>query len=217
MERFDLVVIGAGTAGEAATHYAAAQGAKVAVIDRDLFGGSCPFWACMPSKALLHAASVHHAGGDYPWSKASDFRDYMISREGRDRPDDSGHVRALEGAGATVIRGSAALAGPNQVRVGDRLLTTDNVVLAVGSVSRVPHDLPGLDEAAPWTNVQGTGTRELPKSLLILGGGPTGVELAQVYARYGVPVTLVHPRDRVHDREHRRSSELLGASLEAEG
>lgn len=217
-DRFDLVVIGAGTAGEAATHFAAAQGAAVAVVDRDLFGGSCPFWACMPSKALLHGAAVHHAGGDYPWSKASDFRDYMISREGdRDRPDDSGHVRALEDAGATVIRGSAALAGPNQVRVGDRLLTTDHVVLAVGSVSRVPHDLPGLDEAAPWTNVEGTGTRELPKSLLILGGGPTGVELAQVYARYGVPVTLIHPRDRVHHREHPRSSELLGAALEAEG
>jgi pyruvate/2-oxoglutarate dehydrogenase complex dihydrolipoamide dehydrogenase (E3) component len=217
MDRFDLVVIGAGTAGEAATHYAAAQGASVAVIDRDLFGGSCPFWACMPSKALLHAAAVHHAGGEYPWSKASDFRDYMINREGTDQPDDSGHVTALEEAGATVIRGSAALAGPNQVRVGDRLLTTDNVIVAVGSVSRVPHDLPGLDEAAPWTNVQGTGTRELPTSLVILGAGPTGVELAQAYARYGVPVTLVHPRDRVHDREHRRSSELLGAGLEADG
>ena len=217
MERFDLVVIGAGTAGEAATYYAAGRGASVAVVDRDLFGGSCPFWACMPSKALLHAAAVHHAGGDYPWPKASDFRDYMINREGIERPDDSGHVTSLEAAGATVVRGSAALAGPNQVRVGDRLLTTDSVILAVGSVSRVPHDLPGLDAASPWTNVQGTGTRQLPTSLAILGGGPTGVELAQVYARYGVPVTLVHPRDRVHDREHRRSSELLGAALEAEG
>jgi dihydrolipoamide dehydrogenase len=217
MDRFDLVVIGAGTAGEAATHYAASHGASVAVVDRDLFGGSCPFWACMPSKALIHAAAVHHAGGEYPWSKASDFRDYMINREDTDRPDDSGHVRSLEGAGATVIRGSAALAGPNQVRVGDRLLTTDAVILAVGSVSRIPANLPGLDEAKPWTNVQGTGTRELPKSLVILGAGPTGVELAQVYARYGVPVTLVHPRDRVHDREHRRSSELLGAALESEG
>ena len=217
MERFDLVVIGAGTAGEAATHYARAQGATVAIVDRDLFGGSCPFWACMPSKALLHAAAIHHAGGDYPWESASAFRDYMINRENRDRPDDSGHVSALEGAGATVIRGSAALAGPNQVRIGDRLLTTDNVLLAVGSVSRVPHDLPGLDEAQAWTNVEGTGTRELPASLVILGAGPTGVELAQAYARYGVPVTLVHPRDRVHDKEHRRSSELLGAALEAEG
>mgnify|MGYP000041120514 CR=1 FL=1 len=217
MDRFDLVVIGAGTAGEAATHYARARGASVAVIDRHLFGGSCPFYACMPSKALLHAAAIHHGGGDYPWSKASDFRDYMINRQGTDAPDDGGHVRALEGAGATVIRGSASLAGPRQVRIGDRLLSTDAVVLAVGSVSRVPTDLPGLDEARPWTNVQGTGTRELPRSLAILGGGPTGVELSQVFARYGVPVTLVHPRDRVHDKEHRRSSELLGAALEKEG
>ena len=217
MDRFDLIVIGAGVAGEAATHYARSQDASVAVIDRGLFGGSCPFWACMPSKALLHAAAVHHAGGDYPWRRASDFRDYMINRQEIDAPDDSGHVRTLEDAGATVIRGSAALAGPRQVRVGDQLLHADAVVLAVGSVSRVPHDLPGLAQAEPWTNVQGTGTRELPRSLVILGGGPTGVELAQVYARYGVPVTVVHPRDRVHDREHRRSSELLGAALEAEG
>jgi pyruvate/2-oxoglutarate dehydrogenase complex dihydrolipoamide dehydrogenase (E3) component len=171
----------------------------------------------MPSKALLHAAAVHHSGGAYPWSRASDFRDYMINREGIDTPDDSGHVSSLEEAGATVIRGSAALAGPRQVRIGDRLISADAIVLAVGSVSRVPQDLPGLDEAQPWTNVQGTGTRELPRSLAILGGGPTGVELAQVYARYGVPVTLVHPRDRVHDKEHRRSSEYLGAALEKEG
>ncbi len=216
MDRFDLVVIGAGTAGEAATNYARSKGASVAVIDRDLFGGSCPFWACMPSKALLHAATVHHAGGSYPWRRASEFRDYMINREGTDRPDDSGHVKALEEAGATVIRGSASLAGPGRVRVGERELEAGAVVLAVGSVSKVP-DLPGLGEAHAWTNVEGTSTRELPRSLAILGGGPTGVELAQVYARYGVPVALIHPRDRVHDREHPRSSELLGKALEADG
>ncbi len=107
MDRFDLVVVGAGAAGEAAAQYALARDASVAVIDRGLFGGSCPFFACMPSKSLLHAAAVHHAGGDYPWPKASDFRDYMINRIGTDTPDDSGHVRSLEEAGATVIRGSA--------------------------------------------------------------------------------------------------------------
>src|SRR5688572_25065357 len=216
VDRFDLVVIGAGTAGEAATHFARSKGASVAIIDRALFGGSCPFWACMPSKALLHAAAVHHLGGDYPWMKASDFRDYMINRTKTDEPDDSGHVKTLEGAGATVIRGSASLAGAGRVRVGDRELEAGAVILAIGSVSKVP-DLPGLAEAHPWTNVEGTSTRELPRSLAILGGGPTGVEMAQVYARYDVPVTLVHPRDRVHDKEHRRSSELLGASLERDG
>jgi pyruvate/2-oxoglutarate dehydrogenase complex dihydrolipoamide dehydrogenase (E3) component len=216
MDRFDLVVIGAGVAGEAATHYARSKGASVAVIDRALFGGSCPFWACMPSKALLHAAAVHHAGGDYPWRKASDFRDYMINRTKTDEPDDSGHVSSLEGAGATVIRGSASLAGPGRVRVGDRELEAGAVVLAIGSVSRVP-DLPGLAEAHPWTNVQGTSIRELPRSLAILGAGPTGVELAQVYARYDVPVTLIHPRDRVYDKEHARSTAFLQASLERDG
>jgi pyruvate/2-oxoglutarate dehydrogenase complex dihydrolipoamide dehydrogenase (E3) component len=216
MDRFDIVVIGAGVAGEAATHYARSRGASVAVIDRALFGGSCPFWACMPSKALLHAAAVHHAGGDYPWRKASDFRDYMINRTKTDEPDDSGHVSALEGAGATVIRGSASLAGPGHVRIGDRELEAGAVILAIGSVSRVP-DLPGLAEAHPWTNVQGTSARELPRSLAILGAGPTGVELAQVYARYDVPVTLIHPRDRVYDKEHPRSTAFLQASLERDG
>ncbi len=216
MDRFDVVVIGAGVAGEAATHYARSKGASVAVVDRALFGGSCPFWACMPSKALLHAAAVHHIGGDYSWTKASDFRDYMINRTKTDEPDDSGHVKSLEEAGATVIRGSAAFAGPGKIRVGERELEAGAVVLAIGSVSRVP-DLPGLAEAHPWTNVQGTSARELPRSLAILGGGPTGVELAQVYARYDVPVTIVHPRDRVYDKEHVRSTELLGKALERDG
>jgi pyruvate/2-oxoglutarate dehydrogenase complex dihydrolipoamide dehydrogenase (E3) component len=102
------------------------------------------------------------------------------------------------------------------VRVGDRQLEAGATIVAIGSVSRVP-DLPGLADAEPWTNVQGTAARELPRSLAILGGGPTGVELAQVYARYGVPVTIVHPRDRVHDREHPRSTQLLGAALERDG
>ena len=92
MERFEIVIVGAGAGGEAAAQLATGRGAKVAVVDRELFGGSCPFWACMPSKALLHAAAVHHAGGDYPWAKASDFRDYMINREKVDWPDDSSHV-----------------------------------------------------------------------------------------------------------------------------
>ncbi len=80
-DTFDFVIIGAGPAGEAALELARDRGHSVAIIDRDLFGGSCAFWACMPSKALLHAAAVHAAGGDFPWPRASDFRDYMINRE----------------------------------------------------------------------------------------------------------------------------------------
>jgi len=221
MQRFDIVVIGAGGAGEAAVHLATGRGASVAVIDKELFGGSCPYWACMPSKALLHAASVHHAGGDYPWSKASDFRDYMINREGTDWPDDGGHVSSLEGAGATVIRGSARFAGPGRVTVttsdgAETELEASAVIVAVGSHSRIP-DLPGLQDIEPWSNRQGTSTRELPKSVVILGAGPTGVELSQMYARYGVAVTLVHPRERINDKDHPKSSEIVAAALEADG
>ena len=216
MDRFDIVVIGAGASGEAAAHYARSRDASVAIVDRALFGGSCPFWACMPSKALLHAAAVHHAGGEYPWSKAAAFRDYMISRTKTEQPDDSGHMKNLTDAGATAIRGSASFDGPGRIRVGEQVLEAGAVILAIGSVSKIP-DLPGLAEAHPWTNVEGTSARELPRSLAILGGGPTGVELAQVYARYGVPVAIVHPRDRVHDKEHGRSSKLLGKALEADG
>jgi pyruvate/2-oxoglutarate dehydrogenase complex dihydrolipoamide dehydrogenase (E3) component len=218
--RFQIVVVGAGAAGEAAAQYAATRGATVAIIDRELFGGSCPFWACMPSKALLHAAQLHRAGGDYPWPRASAFRDYMINRQQRDWPDDSGHVEALESAGATVIRGTASFAGPGRLTVetddGTVDLQADAVVVAIGSHSHIP-DLPGLAEAGAWTNREGTSTRELPVSLAIMGGGPTGVELAQVYARYAVPTTIIHPRDRLLDREHPRSSEFLRRGLERDG
>ena len=220
MERYEVVIIGAGAAGEAAAHYARSRGASTAIVDRELFGGSCPFWACMPSKALLHAASVHHAGGDYSWPKASDFRDWMISREQIDWPDDSSHVRSLTDAGATVIRGTARFAGPHRVSVatddGDRELEADAVVLAVGSHSRLP-DLPGLAAVDAWTNREATSTRDLPESLVILGAGPTGVELSQVFARYGVPTTLIHPREHVNDRDHPRSSQLLAKALERDG
>jgi pyruvate/2-oxoglutarate dehydrogenase complex dihydrolipoamide dehydrogenase (E3) component len=139
MERFDLVVIGAGSAGEAAAHYGRRGDASVAIIDRGLFGGSCPFFACMPSKALLHAAAAHHAGSDeWPWKRASDFRDYMISREDTDHPDDSGHVSELRKAGATVVRGSASLRGPGRVHVEDGKLAAERKrVLAANSANNL--------------------------------------------------------------------------------
>ena len=112
---FDFAIIGAGPAGEAATYLARSRGASVAVIDRDLFGGSCPFWACMPSKTLLHAAAVRAGGGDYSGERASARRDYMISRVGMDYPSDAGHVNGLDASGATVLRGTGRIAGPGSL------------------------------------------------------------------------------------------------------
>ncbi len=221
MDQFDFVIVGAGTAGEAAAHEARRRGASVAIIDRELFGGSCPFWACMPSKSLLHAAGIHVVGGDYPWPKASDQRDYMINRTERSWPDDGGHVRSLTDAGADVVRGEARITGPGRVRVdlaegGLRELIGRSVIVAVGTNASVS-EVPGMSEIAPWTNREATATRALPKSLAILGGGPTGVELAQVFARYGAPVTLVHSADRLNHRDHPRSSEALARGLAADG
>ena len=219
---FDLIVIGAGPGGEAAAHKARALGAAVAVIDRKWFGGSCPHVGCLPSKALLHAAAEHRANPPrYEWPRASKHRDFMINRkEDAAEPDDSSHVRSLERSGAICYRGDARIVGKGRVVVthdGVRHeLSAANVVIAVGSTSR-PIRIPGIDGIDVWTNEQATLTRELPRSLLILGGGPTGCELAQVYARFGVPVTIVQSGPRLAPTDHPRNSEIVRATLENDG
>jgi pyruvate/2-oxoglutarate dehydrogenase complex dihydrolipoamide dehydrogenase (E3) component len=221
MDRFDFVVIGAGAGGEAAAYAALERGKSVAVVDKELFGGSCSFWACIPSKTLLHAAAEHRCG-TYPWSLASARRDYMINREGRDWPDDGGHVRSLEEAGATLIRGVARVAGPGAVEVrkdGSGLverLEAANIVVATGSQSKVP-PIEGLAETRPWTNREATSTRELPRSLVVLGGGASGVEMASVFARFGVETALVHSHERIMERDHARNSEAVARILRDDG
>lgn len=220
MDRFDLVIIGAGPAGEAAAYEARARGASVAVVDRDLFGGSCPFWGCIPSKSLLHGAQRHVDGADYPWSRVSDRRDYMINREGAAYPSDAGHVQSLEEAGATVMRGTARLDGPGRVIVShddvDHDLHAANVIVAVGSEPTVP-PIEGIETIRLWTNKDATGTRALPRSLLVLGGGPTGVELAQVFARFGVPTTVVQSGARLIPSDHPRNADAARRALERDG
>ena len=214
---FDFVIIGAGAAGEAAAHLARSRGASVAIVDRDLFGGSCPYWACMPSKTLLHAAEVKAHGGDYPWSAASDRRVYMVNRIKTDYPNDGSHVHALEKAGATVFRGTATLAGPGKVVVTHERttheLTARDVIIAVGSVGKVPK-LEGLEASGYWTNVEATSLRELPQSIVILGAGPSGLEIAQYLARYGVRTAIV---GRVNPTDHPQSSAFLAETLRRSG
>src|SRR5437660_4816316 len=218
-ERFDFVIIGAGAAREAGASYARAGGATVALVERDLFGGTCAFWGCMPSKTLLHAATIRACGGDYSWARASARRDYMIVREGRDYPDDSGHIKGYKAAGTVPVRGSAKTGAPGKVVVrtddGARELEARDIIIAVGSIGKVPK-LEGLAEAGFWTNKEGTSLRDLPKSIAILGAGPSGTELAQVYARFGVRTTLVSPR-QVNPTDHPKSSALLTKVLRADG
>jgi pyruvate/2-oxoglutarate dehydrogenase complex dihydrolipoamide dehydrogenase (E3) component len=222
METFDFVIIGAGPAGEAAANEARARGASVAVIDRRWFGGSCPFIGCLPSKSLLHGAAEHAANeATYSWERASAARDYMVNRAAdAAEPDDSSHVKRLEDAGAVCYRGTGRIVGRGRVEIrhDDRAheIAGRNVMVAVGSTSKVPA-LPGLDAVRVWTNREATLARELPQSLVVLGGGPTGCELAQVYARFGVPVTVVQSGDRLMPTEHPRNSEVVAKLLRRDG
>ena len=224
MDRFDFVVIGTGAAGESAANAALERGKTVAVVERELVGGSCSFWACIPTKALLHAATEHRRG-DYSWERASARRDYMINRERRDWPDDTGHVKALETAGARIYMGEGRIAGPGLVEVGPgpaspraaaRRIEAGTIILATGSQPKVP-EIDGLAEAEPWTNREATSTRKLPRSVVILGGGPMGVELAEFFVLFGVATTVVHSHERLIDKDHRRVSEAAARIMRDDG
>ena len=217
---YDLIVIGAGAGGEAAGTLGAQLGGRVAVVERDLVGGLCSFWACMPSKALLDSAGRRSIGAAYDWERAADRRDWMISRERIERPDDASHVQGLEAAGAEVLRGEARILGKGRVEVrtddGPRTLEGANLALATGSVPFVP-PIDGLADGGYWTSNDATSVRALPSSLVILGGGVVGVELAQVFARFGVRTTIVEGSGRLLPREHPKSSEAVAAQLGQEG
>jgi dihydrolipoamide dehydrogenase len=218
---YDVVVIGAGAGGEAAGSLSAQLGRKVAVVERDLVGGLCSFWACLPSKTLLDSAGRRAAGADYPWERASARRDWMISRERIPSPDDGGHVRALESEGAEVVRGTARIVGPGAVEVrrdgeNPRSLEAGAIIMAVGSSPVIP-GIDGLEEAGYWTSNEATSMRDLPSSIVILGGGVVGIELAQVYARFGAKTTVIQGSDRILPRDHPRSSELVSDQLREEG
>ncbi|MBA2720825.1 MAG: NAD(P)/FAD-dependent oxidoreductase [Chloroflexi bacterium] len=222
MDTFDFVIIGAGPAGEAAANEARSRDASVAIVDRLWFGGSCPFVGCLPSKALLHAAFEHAENPDrYPWRRASERRDYMVNRAAdASEPDDASHVQRLEAVGAVCVRGDARIVGTGRVEIRhDRTthaIAGRDVVVAVGSTAKIP-PLSGLDGVRVWTNREATLTRELPRRLVVLGGGPTGCELSQVYARFGVAVTIVQSGDRLMPTEHPRNSEVMAALLRRDG
>jgi pyruvate/2-oxoglutarate dehydrogenase complex dihydrolipoamide dehydrogenase (E3) component len=221
-QAFDFAIIGAGPAGEAAAFAARARGASVAIVDRRWFGGSCPHIGCVPSKALLHAAAEHHANAArYEWRRASERRDYMVNRPvTAPEPDDASHVKSLRDAGAVTYRGTGRIAGRGVVEVAHdgevHRITAREVVVATGSASRRP-PIPGLDGIKTWTNEEATLARDLPRSLLVLGGGPTGCELAQVFARFDVPTTIVQSGPRLAPTDHPRNSAVIAAALERDG
>ncbi len=216
---YDVIVIGAGPAGEVAASRLPKLGLRTALVERELVGGECAYWACIPSKTLLRppetrAEARRAAGVDEPeqhWPEVARYRDYMI----RDL-DDSGQVKGYEDQGVTVVKGAARIAAPGRVEVDGRTLETERIVIATGSDAMIP-PIDGLEEVGYWTNREATTVQEIPGSVLILGGGPVGVELGQFFRRFGAQVTIVQSAERLVDREDPAVGDLIAGYLRAEG
>jgi pyruvate/2-oxoglutarate dehydrogenase complex dihydrolipoamide dehydrogenase (E3) component len=226
---FDVIVVGAGPPGEGAAERCAGGGLAVALVERELVGGECSYWACIPSKTLIRPGDVLAAARRVPGAAeavsgridvAAAFaqRDYMTSDW-----SDQGALDWVEQEGIELVRGTGRLAGERTVEVdqgdgGRRTLTARRaVVLATGSAPVVP-PVPGLREATPWDNRGATAAKELPRRLVVLGGGPVGSELAQAFRRLGSEeVTVVVRGERLLAREEPFAGREVQAAFEAEG
>jgi pyruvate/2-oxoglutarate dehydrogenase complex dihydrolipoamide dehydrogenase (E3) component len=228
METYDVVILGGGSAGETVATLAARGGKSVAVVEERLLGGECPYFACMPSKAMLHSAEIRHRIGRAHTlgavSRPLDLDEGRLAyraaaarrHEIADRLDDAARARELQALGVTVLRGRGRVARAGALAIDGRVIGWTDLVVSVGTVADVPA-IAGMDRTAIWTSQDVYTASELPDSALVLGGGPVGCEIAQVLARFGARVTLVQRAPRLIPAEEPAIAEVLAEVFRQEG
>ncbi|HYV60328.1 MAG TPA: NAD(P)/FAD-dependent oxidoreductase [Acidimicrobiia bacterium] len=220
----DVVVLGMGVGGELLAEQLADAGLDVVGVEARLLGGECPYWGCVPTKMMTRAANALAEARRVPElaGSASEHPDWApvaarIRNEATDTWDDAVAVERFEGKGGRFVRGTGRLDGPGRVRVDDRVFEARRgVVLATGTRPAVP-PLPGLDGVEFWTNREAVEAKEMPASLVVLGGGAVGLELGQVFARFGSKVTLVEQGERVLPSEEPEACEVVAQVFGKEG